>query len=237
MSNLIVGIGQCGANIINDTPDDAKSPDWQIIFLDGQDINLKPITSHYDNIYIFCGLGGIMAFQYATEIMSKCRMLTTNLLCFCTLPFKVEGDLRYKRAEETLNQISKIADITIVQPNDNLSPDDNISLMNKPIVATTIASIEQSHKPLFYTLSAIIDSSDTNTWLRNFISSDHINIYVNDTRLKNLVSEALNSNGSISTPDGVRNKMQEIWADYKSGKPILNNIFEVELPTVGNDKE
>lgn len=237
MSNLIVGIGQCGANIIKDIPDDIKSPDWQVIFLDGQDINLKTISSHYDNIYIFCGLGGQMAFQYAAEIMSKCRLYTANLLSFCILPFKVEGDLRYKRAKETLNKINKIADITIVQPNDNLSPDDNLSLMNKPIVATTIASIKQSHKPLFYTLSAIIDSTGTNTGLKNFISSEHINIYVNDTRLKNLVSEALNSNGRISTPDGVRNKMQEIWADYQSGKPISNNIFEVELPPVDTDKE
>lgn len=236
MDNLIIGIGNCGANIIKDITDNVNLLDWQIVYFDGLGINFESKFSHYENIYIFCGLGGQSTFQHTSEIISKCRPLATNLLCFCTLPFRIEGEMHYQRAESTLSKIYDYADIIVVQPNDKLPSDYNITMMNKPIVASAIASIEQSNKPLLYALSAIIDSTGINTGLKNFISSSHLDIYVNETRRKNLVSEALRSNGSISAPDGVKSKMQQLWADYHSGKPMLNQIFEVQLPRIGIDK-
>lgn len=38
-------------------------------------------------------------------------------------------------------------------------------------------------------------------------------------------------NNLISSPDGVRNTMQEIWSDYKNRKQGYSKIYEVLLPT------
>ena len=232
MNNLFICIGQCGANIVKDISDTSKLSEWQIIYYDKMSLNLKEqLDSNYINIYIFCGLGGKMSNDHISEILKVCRPLTINILCFCTLPFAIEGDNRSARAKETLAIMREVADIVVVQSNDKLPGAYTLSQINDPIVKAALASISQSHKPLFYALSAIIDTTNIDTGLKPYISTDIIDIVVNENRLKNIVSEALGVDKMISSPDGVRNTMQEIWSDYKNRKQGYSKIYEVLLPT------
>ena len=232
MNNLIICIGKCGANIVNDISDTTKLSEWQIIYYDKQSLNLLELLhSNYINVYIFCGLGGNMSNDYISDVIRVCRPLTINFLCFCTIPFAIEGKNRNAKAKDTLAKICEVADIVVVQQNDNLPGANNLSQINDPIATAAIASISQSHKPLFYALFAIIDTTNINTGLKPYISTDFIDIVVNENRLKNIVSEALGVDKNISSPDGERNTIQEIWSDYRNGKQGYSKIYEVHFPT------
>lgn len=231
MKNLIIGIGQCGINITNDIPGIANMQDWSIFYVDNLYMSLQELNrDHYDNVYILCGFGGEKAFQRLDEVIEICRPVTTNLLCFGAVPYNFEGKERCKRAQKIVKKIKQVVDITVVQPNEALLKDKDLSEINAPIVSAIVAAIKESHRPLFYSLYAILETTGTPTGLKPTILTEHIGVFINEARLKVLVNEALGIEAQIPSPDGVRSTMQGLWNNYKNGECQSSKIFEVQLP-------
>ena len=231
MKNLIIGIGQCGINMANDIPGITTIQDWNIFYVDNLYMSLQALNSdHYDNVYILCGFGGEKTFQRLDEVIELCRPITTNLLCFGASPYNFEGKERCKRAQKIVKSIKQVVDITVVQPNEALLKDSALSEINAPIVSAIDAAIKESHRPLFYSLHAILETTGTPTGLKPTILTEHLGVFINETRLKNLVNEALGIEAQIPSPDGVRSAMQGLWKNYKNGECPSSKIFEVQLP-------
>ena len=85
-----------------------------------QEQELKKALEHSDMVFITCGLGGGTGTGSApviAEIAKKVGALTVGVV---TLPFAMEGHVRYENAVMGLEKLEQIVDTLIVIPNDKL---------------------------------------------------------------------------------------------------------------------
>ena len=81
---------------------------------------LKDTLSGSDLVFVTCGLGGGTGTGSApiiAEIAKKNRALTIGIV---TLPFSIEGAVRWENAQSGLNNLRENTDTVIVIPNDKL---------------------------------------------------------------------------------------------------------------------
>lgn len=234
MKNLIIGVGQCGISIVNDIPNITKMFDWQIIYVDDKFVSFNDYKqTPWNNVYVFCGFGGQKIHRHLDIIIDTFRPLTPNLLFFGAAPYDFEGKVRKNRSDSIVKELKQRADITVIQANQSLMGERHLDDINVPLVSAIYAAMQQCNKPLFYSLHAILESTGVPTGLKSEILTDYIAVLVKKTRLKTLVNEALGVNAQVQSPEGVREKMHEVWRNYQSGRAKGSNIFEVELPPPG----
>lgn len=231
MKNLIICVGQCGINIVNDIPDITKMSDWQIVIVNDKFVSFKDYKQNqWNNVYVFCGFGGQKIHRHLDTIIETFRPLTPNLLFFGAIPYDFEGKERRNRSASIVKELRQIADITVIQANQALMEENKLDDINVPLVSAIVAAMQQSNKPLFYSLHAILETTGVPTGLKSKILTEYIAVLVNEARLKTLVNEALGVKAQVQSPEGVREKMHEIWRNHLCGRAKGSNVFEVELP-------
>ncbi len=85
-----------------------------------QEQDIKKALEHSDMVFVTCGLGGGTGTGSApiiAEIARKVGALTVGIV---TLPFAMEGHVRYENAVMGLEKLEQIVDTLIVIPNDKL---------------------------------------------------------------------------------------------------------------------
>ncbi|MDX1610879.1 MAG: cell division protein FtsZ [Candidatus Thermoplasmatota archaeon] len=81
---------------------------------------IKKIVEGADLVFVTCGLGGGTGTGSAPVVAKAARDADALTIGVCTLPFKVEGQVRMKNAEAGLARLRDAADTTLVVPNDKL---------------------------------------------------------------------------------------------------------------------
>ncbi|MDP3917125.1 MAG: cell division protein FtsZ [Nanoarchaeota archaeon] len=73
-----------------------------------------------DMVFITCGLGGGTGSGSAPIIAEQAKKLGALTIAVVTIPFKIEGKVRYENAMNALEKLEKNVDTLIVIPNDKL---------------------------------------------------------------------------------------------------------------------
>ncbi len=81
---------------------------------------IRKIVEGADLVFVTCGLGGGTGTGSAPVVARAARNAGALTIAVCTLPFKVEGQVRMKNAEAGLARLRDAADTTLVIPNDKL---------------------------------------------------------------------------------------------------------------------
>lgn len=241
MKNLIVSVGNCGANIVKDLLRKEMELNCDILQINQEDnemweSRLQEFSAQiYNAVILTCGLGGKtseLLLEPIANFLIEQHVLSNGgkMVCLCTWPFHFEGEGHVERAQATLESIRKYADIVVVQFNDKLDGDDEMSKMNRPIVEAGVTAFSIIDKPLIYVLDAIMDSDSIDCSFDSHLSGSHIDIYVNENRLKNMVNEALGIDAILQSPYDVNHLMGNLWHQRNCNQSAsYNNIFQVQL--------
>ncbi|MBU0953195.1 MAG: cell division protein FtsZ [Nanoarchaeota archaeon] len=81
---------------------------------------IKQALEGADMVFINCGLGGGTGTGSAPVIADIAKKLGALTVAISTLPFSMEGRLRYRNAQEGLEILESVVDTLIVIPNDRL---------------------------------------------------------------------------------------------------------------------
>jgi len=73
-----------------------------------------------DMIFVTCGLGGGTGSGAAPVVSELSRDAGALTIAVVTLPFTVEGKVRWQNSAESLSKLKKVADTVIIIPNDKL---------------------------------------------------------------------------------------------------------------------
>jgi cell division protein FtsZ len=82
--------------------------------------SLRELVSQADIVVIVAALGGGTGTGAAPILARIAREQGAMTLCFVTLPFEFEGELRNQQAEEGLRALRMVADVIITLPNQRL---------------------------------------------------------------------------------------------------------------------
>lgn len=81
---------------------------------------IKKIVAEKNIVFITCGLGGGTGTGAAPIIAREAKSAGALVITFCTLPFKMEGEVKRIIAYKGLSRLSKYSDTIIPIPNENL---------------------------------------------------------------------------------------------------------------------
>lgn len=81
---------------------------------------IEALVSGVDLLFIFTGLGGGFGTTVAPLLAELAGSKKTLVFNFCTLPFNIEGRVRYQLAQSGLTSLQKVGHITVPLPNDIL---------------------------------------------------------------------------------------------------------------------
>ena len=84
------------------------------------EIELKKALAGSDMIFITCGLGGGTGTGSAPVIADISKKMGALTVAIVTLPFSMEGHVRYENAVIGLEKLEQVVDTLIVIPNDKL---------------------------------------------------------------------------------------------------------------------
>jgi len=84
------------------------------------EIELREVLKNTDLVFVTCGLGGGTGTGSAPVVAKIAKDLGVLTVAIVTLPFKVEGTVRWENAEAGISRLRTIADTVIVIPNDKL---------------------------------------------------------------------------------------------------------------------
>jgi cell division protein FtsZ len=84
------------------------------------EIEIKKSLSGSDMVFITCGLGGGTGTGSAPVIAEMAKKMGALTVAIVTIPFSMEGHVRYENAVVGLEKLEQIVDTLIVIPNDKL---------------------------------------------------------------------------------------------------------------------
>lgn len=139
MKKLILGLGNCGNNIINliqDRLDNSYKSlsiqkDLQLLAISKADfkLNIKDnnfekkfntILNFSDNISLVAGLGGSSLFLYIEMLLKIIKKNKKTVTLYLTTPNSIEGSRRIELSNQTVKTIESISTISFIFKNDKL---------------------------------------------------------------------------------------------------------------------